>query len=1117
MSKRFNYSIQTTAGNIFSTSGNVGIGTTNPGERLSVIGNLQVGGNTQSNYISFYGTNGDNPSGFNHSYIGERIYGGTERSELLLFKGNDPDSTSGQDRIRLLSAEHRFDTYTSSLSGTFDGIGTSGTTRMTILNSGNIGIGTTTPSNILDIRGDPIFDDLELYPNRNSNNSYPLLQLSSNQFTGQTIGTIYSKIATRSWKGSSSGEFANDDVWIQVERQDITNPGNNFTHDAGLVIYTNSNNRDNQPTKRITINQNGLIVNSGSIGIGTTAPAFTLDVVGTARFSSGLTTGTLTATSSTVPNAVSTNISSGTLTATTLVTSVNLSGLNVTAGTLSATTLVSSANVTANLITTGTLRATNIISTTSTIGAITGFILNSPYPSLPSTTNFGCYFEYNHPTTNIYIGDGTGYGLNFNKRIGNSTTSLLHIRDNGNVGIGTASPRGIFDINSTSDIYLTANTTSGSSQSTYMNGHVWFAPYTGSNIAYLQARRGDSSGTTEFQFRTYTAGNLSESIRIAGNGNVGIGTQSPAYPLDVQLSTAVTTGSFLNLNNPFPFGAHNGGGIGSAISFSSRWQGDGLTGIVEMARIDARKENPSNYGDSYITLSTRYDTTRTGQAGSLFERMRISGLGYVGIGTNNPTSLLHTKVESGNNYLTIQGIDAGQAALQFSGSTAKWTIYKPASGNDLRFYNHNYSIDSLTLTSVGNLAVPLGTGINFNSAGTQNNSSYALYAIASGNYAIRLVGDQDGSFTRPFEIGHFTGNNPASTWNVRFSANSYNGNVYAAGNVGIGTTGPSSIFQIGNPTDNIASGIILGNNTVSIFGPARTNPSPSGIDDHTATMYLSSTDAYEYNRGASLALGGRTAGFLNTINSHSTFARISGVANGFTGNFVIETYDGSKLREKMRILGSSGLGMNTVYVGIGTSTPVFTLDVNGTARVSTGITTGTLNATTLDIQTETRSGTHASSAPLYVTGNIGESSSGVEIRHTNGTQGVGIGYNTVYAAGSNTNQDLGLKSKGTGSVLVTGGLKIGSSGTKIETVLSSLVSNTGSTEYTVNFGYTFTSKPSVNINLEGGNTAFVFLAQLLTVTTTGFTYRVLAFTINNPSHCFAASDGHTIHWTARGT
>ena len=255
MSKRFNYSIQTTAGNIFSTSGNVGIGTTNPGERLSVIGNLQVGGNTQSNYISFYGTNGDNPSGFNHSYIGERIYGGTERSELLLFKGNDPDSTSGQDRIRLLSAEHRFDTYTSSLSGTFDGIGTSGTTRMTILNSGNIGIGTTTPSNILDIRGDPIFDDLELYPNRNSNNSYPLLQLSSNQFTGQTIGTIYSKIATRSWKGSSSGEFANDDVWIQVERQDITNPGNNFTHDAGIVIYTNSNNRDNQPTKRITINQ----------------------------------------------------------------------------------------------------------------------------------------------------------------------------------------------------------------------------------------------------------------------------------------------------------------------------------------------------------------------------------------------------------------------------------------------------------------------------------------------------------------------------------------------------------------------------------------------------------------------------------------------------------------------------------------------------------------------------------------------------------------------------------------------------------------------------------------------------------------------------------------------
>ena len=52
-------------------------------------GNLRVGGNTQANYISFFGTNGDGPGSFDTTFIGERIYGGTEQSELLLFKGND--------------------------------------------------------------------------------------------------------------------------------------------------------------------------------------------------------------------------------------------------------------------------------------------------------------------------------------------------------------------------------------------------------------------------------------------------------------------------------------------------------------------------------------------------------------------------------------------------------------------------------------------------------------------------------------------------------------------------------------------------------------------------------------------------------------------------------------------------------------------------------------------------------------------------------------------------------------------------------------------------------------------------------------------------------------------
>ena len=56
-----------------------------------------------------------------------------------------------------------------------------------------------------------------------------------------------------------------------------------------------------------------------------------------------------------------------------------------------------------------------------------------------------------------------------------------------------------------------------------------------------------------------------------------------------------------------------------------------------------------------------------------------------------------------------------------------------------------------------------------------------------------------------------------------------------------------------------------------------------------------------------------------------------------------------------------------------------------------------------------------SSTPLFVSGNLGGgdlNNGGVEFKHSNGTQGVGIGFNTVYATGSNADQALQLKAKG---------------------------------------------------------------------------------------------------------
>lgn len=61
-------------------------------------------------------------------------------------------------------------------------------------------------------------------------------------------------------------------------------------------------------------------------------------------------------------------------------------------------------------------------------------------------------------------------------------------------------------------------------------------------------------------------------------------------------------------------------------------------------------------------------------------------------------------------------------------------------------------------------------------------------------------------------------------------------------------------------------------------------------------------------------------------------------------------------------------------------------------------------------------GTNEPHRKLEVVGNLGEDANGVEFKHSNKTQGIGIGYNTIYACGTNFNQNLNLKPHGTGKV-----------------------------------------------------------------------------------------------------
>ena len=153
--------------------------------------------------------------------------------------------------------------------------------------------------------------------------------------------------------------------------------------------------------------------------------------------------------------------------------------------------------------------------------------------------NFQGY--YKHAIISAFYNPVAGQGgkLQLQTYANETTLNTGIVMDNsGNVGIGTTAPGAKVHV-AGGDIVLADDKNQNTNmRSVYLAGHVFLSPWSTSDVTYLQARRGDGSGSTHLQLRTFNAGALIEALFIQSTGNVGIGRTNPPNILSVVQNSA---------------------------------------------------------------------------------------------------------------------------------------------------------------------------------------------------------------------------------------------------------------------------------------------------------------------------------------------------------------------------------------------------------------------------------------------------------------------------------------------------------------------------------------------------------------------------------------------------
>jgi len=811
--------------------------------------------------------------------------------------------------------------------GTFSNIG--GGLIVLPANTGNVGIGSLTPGQALDVNGTVRSTGLTLTGNGASNGNV-LVSNSIGVGTWMPASTLATLVGSNYWLNDTTGN-------VGISTTYAVGIGTTFVGGTGEAA---------------------LSVMNGNVGIGTWVPGEQLSVAGE------IYTGN--ATNNIVINPLA---NPATIISSTNWLQLGDGGTNLTIEGGGEQVIIASSGTTINganvgigtvspgqaLDVTGTVRAIGFTMSGQT--PISGYVLTTSDSNGDATwspsSSVGTNYWLNDITGNVGISTtyAVGIGTAFVGGTGEAALSVM----NGNVGIGTwiapaalVIKTGNLVVNSTTDVQGTALYVNGSG---YFQGQVEGANGSPGSIAQtgLFVNSGTTVGTAvqigldnndlsfnaqptgtitavanvqtsgaqtgDMYFSTINAGSSTEKMRITGAGNVGIGSWGANSPNNT-LSVVGNIGIGTNQSSSFiQTSAPNGGmiiqgnvGIGSLhpgqaldINGTARMTGFTLTGNGA-ASGNVMVTNGVGVGTwmstttlpiATVTIETPGDVTYYNAPNSF-----AGGSGFqtngtnVGIGTSNFTNASLQvvgnigigTVGNGDKFITTPPPNGGMI-LEGSVGIGTWAPSAKLSAVD------SFSGTAKTVFVIGSTGGAAGTdiGMQFQESGFPGQDGAGIRAVDDGSSNMSLRFDTD--FANTLIQNQMV--------------------ISGSGNVGIGTAYPFGGKLI-IPGGNVGIGTLV----------------PGQALDVTGTV-----------RAIGLTMSGQTpiSGYVLTAQDNAGDVTWSspGTVSGWTisGNNVYETSGGNVGIGTINPFGGNLIVNGGGNVGIGSLAPGQMLDVQGTARV----------------------------------------------------------------------------------------------------------------------------------------------------------------------------------------